>query len=87
MKSELSLTVDVVKQGSGTTNTGNMARSFFENAQTIARITGLNEDLIERFHNIVQTITCNKMIDSGRFEIYALGTANLCVEKRRTNVV
>ena len=30
LKSELALSIDVVKQGAGTTNTGNVASCFFE---------------------------------------------------------
>lgn len=36
LKSTLSLTVDVVKQGEGTMNTENVARTFFENANFLA---------------------------------------------------
>jgi len=80
LRARLSLTVDVVKQGSGTTNTGNVARTFFEKAETVSKITGLNKELIQRFHSILQVVSCGKMIDCPKFKDFCLQTAELCVE-------
>ncbi|CAH0402733.1 unnamed protein product [Chilo suppressalis] len=55
-KSECGLLIHVVQQGAGTTNDGNTARRFFSNADTSARITCLDKDLIERFHVVLQAI-------------------------------
>ena len=63
MKSQLSITVDVVKQGYGTSNTGNVARLFLEKAEDVAKITGLNKELVIGLHNILQVITCGKKVD------------------------
>ena len=60
LKSQLSIRVDVVKQGYGTSNTGNAARLFLEKAEDVAKITGLSKELIIRLHNILQVITCGK---------------------------
>lgn len=39
----MGLNVDIVRQGSGTSNDDNTARKFFENPKKTAKITGLNE--------------------------------------------
>jgi len=70
LKSKLSLTVDIVKQGAETINTGNVARTFFENANVVAECTGLDENLIKRFHNILQVISCNTMINCQAMKEY-----------------
>ncbi|XP_076285553.1 uncharacterized protein LOC143211606 isoform X2 [Lasioglossum baleicum] len=51
---DLSITVDVVKQGAGTSNTGNVARTFFRKAESVVAVTGLNAAIITRLHNIHQ---------------------------------
>lgn len=79
LKSKLSLTVDIVKQGAGTTNTGNVARTFFENAKDVADCTGLDENLINRFHNILQVISCNSMINYEAMKKYCEETFKLCI--------
>lgn len=79
LKSKLSLTVDIVKQGSGTTNTGNVARSFFAHAESVAEITGLDKDVVKRLGNILQTLACGKDINCEKFDKYCLDTANLCL--------
>lgn len=61
-RKELGLLIDIVKQGSGTTNDGNTARRFFSEIHTTAKITGLDESLIRRFSVILQTISCGEMI-------------------------
>ena len=45
-REELSLIVDAVKQGFGTTNTGNTARRAFEESAVFADITGVDEVLL-----------------------------------------
>ncbi|EFN73569.1 hypothetical protein EAG_09170, partial [Camponotus floridanus] len=49
LKSQLSITVDVVKQRYGTTNDGNTARRFFLNPEIVSNVLGINQALIERF--------------------------------------
>jgi len=79
LKSQLSITVDVVKQGYGTTNDGNTARRFFSNPAIISNILGINETLIERFRNILHVVTSCFEIDLEKFEIYTTETAELFI--------
>ncbi|XP_037037553.1 uncharacterized protein LOC119075260 [Bradysia coprophila] len=50
-KEEMGLSVDFVRQGSGTSNDGNTARRFFANPDVTARITQVDEVIIKRFRN------------------------------------
>lgn len=79
LKKELGILVDQPKPGYGSTNTGNTARIFFRNASKSAEITGLNEELLQRFSIILQTISCGFEVDSDKFGMYALDTAKLYV--------
>lgn len=76
----LGLKVDVVKQGMGTTNDGNVSRRFFENPEITADITGVNVDLIHRFKIILNTINSSQNIDVGKFHTYCMDTAKLYVQ-------
>lgn len=60
-------------------HTGNTARIFFQNSKKSAEITGVDEELIKRFHIILQTISCGYEVDSERFYSYAMETAKLFV--------
>lgn len=80
LKSKLSLVVDVVKQGSGTTNTGNVARCFFAQAESVAKIIDIEKDLIIKLGNILQVLTCGKEINCKKFKRYCLDTAELCIQ-------
>lgn len=64
-RGELGLLVDMPKQQTGNTNDGNTARKFFRNSEKSAVITGVNVELIKRFHVILECI------NSG-FHIYIL---------------
>ncbi|XP_076285552.1 uncharacterized protein LOC143211606 isoform X1 [Lasioglossum baleicum] len=77
---DLSITVDVVKQGAGTSNTGNVARTFFRKAESVVAVTGLNAAIITRLHNIHQVITRDKKADSVKFKEYCSETAKLCIK-------
>nr|XP_012152960.1 PREDICTED: uncharacterized protein LOC105664170 [Megachile rotundata] len=77
LKEELHILVDIPKPGSGTTNTGNMARIFFQNYITTANITGVNADLIKRIGVILVALSSYKQIDSVLFQQYAMATFNL----------
>lgn len=79
-KDDLNLLIDIVKQGSGTTNDGNTARRFFEFPDKTAAITGLDEDLIRRFAVILQAITSGELIDVLKFKEYTKITAEKYVE-------
>lgn len=76
-RSKTGLLIDVVKQGKGTTNTGNTARKFFSNPQLSAQITGVDENLIARFSTILKCISSNQKIHIGKFKEYCLETAKI----------
>lgn len=69
-----------MKQGAGTTNTGNVAREFFRESAVVSEIIGVDEALIKRFHSILQCMTCGNMINLGKFKKYTLETAEMCVK-------
>lgn len=71
--------IDVLNQGTGTSNNGNTARRFFKDPQITSNITGINEDLIRRFGIILQTLAYDKEIDVDKFDKYALETAELYI--------
>jgi len=80
LKSKLSITINVVKQGYGTTNTGNVARCFFSHPQIIAEMTGLEENLIIRFRDILQALASGYEIDCIKFKEYCTETAELYIQ-------
>lgn len=79
LKSQLSITVDIVKQGYGTTNDGNTARRFFVHPEAVSNIIGVDQKLIERFGNILHVMASGCEIDCDKFERYAYETAELFV--------
>lgn len=80
-RSELGLIIDKPRQGSGNSNDGNTARRFFANPACTARITGVDEELIKRFHVLLQTMSCGMHINAQKFGEYAFKTAELFVNK------
>lgn len=79
-KARISLIVDGVKQGSGSTNDGNTARRFFKDPALSAEITNVDERLIRRFAVILQAIASGAEINIENFTIYTRETAELFVE-------
>ena len=55
-REKLNLLVDQAKQGFGNSNTGNVARRAFENAETFSEITGVNLDVILRLRTILKAV-------------------------------
>ena len=80
-REELGLIFDLRKPGYGSTNDGNTARRFFLNYTISSSITGVNENLIERFHVIlrVTSISCGLEVDVQKFQYCSVGTARLFV--------
>lgn len=76
-RSELGLLVDMPKQQTGNTNDGNTARKFFRNAEKSAEITGVNVELIKRFHVILETINSGYHINIDKFHDFAKATREL----------
>lgn len=79
-KRELGLLVDIPKQGTGSSNDGNTARRFFENSAVSSMITGVDQNLINRFHVVLQAITSGHDINVDKFRDYAIETARLFVK-------
>lgn len=80
LKRELSLIVDRPKQVYGSSNDGNTARRFFEHSEISANITGLNLELLRRFHTVLQVLSSGYRIDLDIYEEYAIRTARLFVD-------
>lgn len=80
-REELGLIIDKPRQGSGNSNDGNTARRFFFNFSRSADITGVDEELIKRFHIILQALSSDLIIDPGKFGEYAMETARLYIKK------
>jgi len=79
-REETGLLVNVIKQGSGSTNDGNTAKRFFKDSQKAAQITGVDKNLISRFSVILQAISCGYKLNSEAFRNYAHKTAKLFVQ-------
>lgn len=81
LKEQMGIRVDAVQQGTGSSNVGNTSRRFFSNPQVVADITGVKEELIDRFRIILQIITCGQRINTSKFKNFAWDTAKLFVEQ------
>lgn len=79
-KTKLGLIIDRPKPGYGNSNDGNTARRFFDNIEISAAITGVNKNLIHRFHIVLMTLSSGFDIDTKKFDIYCLKTAVLFVK-------
>lgn len=62
--------VRVVKQGSATSNKGNIARRFFQNPKVTANVIGLDENLSTKFAAFLQIKSCAQKLDLVKFEKY-----------------
>lgn len=79
-REEMGLLVDQPKQGSGSTNDGNTARTFFKYHNESGETTGINVNLIKRFSVILRTISSGFEINEDEFQKYATDTAKLYVK-------
>lgn len=79
-RERLGLIVDQPKQSYGSSNDGNTARRFFENSEISASITGVDKDIIQRFHVILQTLSCGYKVDVQKFQKYTEETARKFVD-------
>ena len=73
---ELGLKVDRPKEGGsgGNTNTGNVVRKAFKNAQTTARICGVSTILVSNLSTIWGTLSGGKYINPMQFDQYCKNT-------------
>lgn len=78
-RNELGLHIDKPRQGSGNSNNGNTARTFFINYSCSANITGVDEDLIRRLYIMLQTMSSGIAINATKFGRYAMDTAQIFV--------
>lgn len=76
-RKETGLLLDVVKQGSGTTNNGNSARRFFQDPAKTADITGLDVALVQRLGVILQCISSGEKIIVNKFNEFCIDTAKM----------
>ncbi|XP_017473241.1 PREDICTED: uncharacterized protein LOC108364163 [Rhagoletis zephyria] len=79
-KERTGLIVDCPKPGFGSSNDGNTARRFFQNAELSAEITKINVNLIVRMHNILIVVSCGHDVNVHKFREYAHETARIFVE-------
>ena len=79
-REELSLVVDMPKQGFGNTNTGNVARRAFENAEVFASIVGVEEEVIIRLRTILRALCSGYHLETEAYKDYCLRTAEMLVE-------
>ncbi|XP_076385284.1 uncharacterized protein LOC143264017 [Megachile rotundata] len=79
-RDKLVLYIDYVQQGWGSSNDGNTARRFFSNAEVSAEITGVELNLIKRFHIILQVISSPYKINTTKFHIYTQDTVKYYVQ-------
>ena len=81
LRKGLGILVNQLKPGYGSINTGNTARAFFGNLKMSAEITGMDENLIKRFHIILQSISCGYEVNCDKFKNYTNETAKIFAQK------
>lgn len=79
LRKHLGLRISEPLPAGGNSNDGNTARTFFREYKTVAKITGLNENLLERMHIILILISCRNEIKTEDFKDYAEKTRELYV--------
>lgn len=78
---ELGMHIDKPRSGgSGTSNTGNVARKFFKNFEKVASITGLDQTLIQRCGTILQVMASGREVNTSAFDAFCEETAKLCIK-------
>lgn len=80
-KKQLGLNIDKPKQGYGSSNDGNTARTFFEQYIISAKITGLNEILLYKFYLILRILNCKERINVNKFNNLAMETRDLYLQE------
>lgn len=80
IKDTMHMTVDMPKQGFGSSNDGNTANRFFEQFSLAASATGVDEELIRRFGTILNCISSGFSVNYEAFAEYAKATARRYVE-------
>ncbi|KAG6448524.1 hypothetical protein O3G_MSEX005516 [Manduca sexta] len=79
-RQETGLLVDILKANFGNTNDDNTSRRFFEDPILASDITGISYDVIFRIKVILEAISSGHIINSEKYDKYALDTARLYVQ-------
>lgn len=79
LREQLGLRISEPLPGGGNSNDGNCARRFFKAYKVVAQITGLNEEVLERFYTILTLINSKVEISVPDYELYAEETRTLFV--------
>lgn len=79
---EMGLNVDKPNaNGSGNTNDGNTARRAFSNSIVLSSISGIDYEIIRRFHIILIAISCEYALNSDKFKDFCADTFTMYMEK------
>lgn len=71
LKEQLGLRISEPRPGGGNSNSGNVARRFFQERDEVSKITGLDGNLLERFFVILSLINSRAEIDVAAYKNYA----------------
>lgn len=63
--------------GAGTSTTGNVCRRVFANPKLLSSVLNIDEELIERFRNILIAINCQEPINPEKIDAYCKDTYRL----------
>lgn len=77
LKEQLGLRISEPRPGGGNSNSGNVARRFFQENDEVAKITGLDKNLLERFHVILTLINSKAEINVQEYRVYAEETRKM----------
>ena len=81
LRKKLGIRVDYPVPGFGSSNTGNIARKFFNNVDIVSEITQLDKKLLYQLSVILKTLNSGYEINIDSFEKHCKNTAELCVAK------
>ncbi|KAE8740253.1 hypothetical protein FOCC_FOCC014237 [Frankliniella occidentalis] len=74
LREKLGILVDFVKVGSGSTNDGNTARTFFKNVELVSSVTEVDKGLFQRFADIQCVLSSGLPINIIDFKEYCKAT-------------
>jgi hypothetical protein len=66
--------------GAGTSNTGNVCRRLFADPQKLSEALGINQELIERYRNILIAVNCQQPLNPEKLGQYCKDTYKLYLE-------
>lgn len=80
LRDELGLRISAAVPGGGNSNDGNTADVFFANVAIVSRITGLDEELLERISALLTVLNSRERIDAAAYRLYAEETRKLYIK-------